>query len=137
MSHGMTRLGRLSPRTMKLGRAHLGTLKTLLVGSSLGLAAVLAIATGCSRDNVAHAAASESAMGQADLTSAIQEEAQPYAIETAVVGDCKAGAECTATIKITAKGEYHVNETYPLPLHRERGPGRGLQGLGRQRLHRR
>ena len=38
----------------------------------------------------------------------------PFNVSTAVVGDCKAGSECTAkiTINVTAD-EYHVNDQYP------------------------
>jgi len=102
----------------------LGSLKTLLVSSSLGLAAVLAIATGCSRDNVAKASPAETQPEQ------LQDEPQSYTIDTATVGDCKAGAECTATIKITAKGEYHVNETYPFRFTANAVPGVDFKGSG-------
>ena len=101
----------LSARTMSLG-----SMKGLLVASTLGAASILAIATGCSRDNVAHAAtttATPESPSVETTSGPIQEDSSAYAITTATVGDCKAGADCTATITITAKGEYHVNETYP------------------------
>jgi hypothetical protein len=79
-------------------------------------AALVALALGCSRDNVAHAATTQDPAppsGEAQPQTQVQEDAKPYALETATVGDCKAKEECTATIKITAQGDFHVNETYP------------------------
>jgi hypothetical protein len=67
----------------------------------------LALAIGAATPAVSHAATSHE-------PSATQvEDAQPYDVKTEVVGDCKVGAECVAKITISAKGEFHVNESYP------------------------
>ena len=36
-----------------------------------------------------------------------------YVVTTATVGDCKAGETCTATLRIVAKSEFHINDEYP------------------------
>ncbi len=38
---------------------------------------------------------------------------ETYAVVFAPVGECKRGSECTATIRLETKGEYHVNKEYP------------------------
>ena len=118
----------LSARTM----SH-GSMKGLLVASTLGAASILAIATGCSRDNVAHAATTTAAQETPSVETTggpIQEDSSAYAITTATVGDCKAGADCTATITITAKGEYHVNETYPFKFTAAAAPPAAVEFHG-------
>lgn len=101
------------------------SLKSTILAGVAGAVTVLAIATGCSRDNVAQAAP------PADQAPAqVQDDAQPFAIETATVGECKAGSECTATIKITAKGDYHVNDTYPFRFTAGANPGVEFHGSG-------
>ncbi len=74
--------------------------------SKLFLGAALVLAAGVAAPRVTQAATSH------DGASQVQ-EAQPYDVKTEVVGDCKAGAECVAKITISAKGEFHVNESYP------------------------
>jgi hypothetical protein len=70
----------------------------------LGVALVLAV--GAAAPKVSQAAQSHDGVSNV-------EEAQPYDVKTEVVGDCKVGAECIAKITISAKGEFHVNESYP------------------------
>jgi hypothetical protein len=36
---------------------------------------------------------------------------------------CTAGAECTATVRLTARGEYHINENYPYKFKAADAPG--------------
>ena len=36
-----------------------------------------------------------------------------YVVTTATVGDCKAGETCTATLRIEAQSEFHINDEYP------------------------
>ena len=79
-----------------------------VVGGLLSAAAILAVVTGCSRDNVAHAATS-----QEPVVAQVQEEPSAYEVKTELKGECKAGAECVAVITVSAKGEYHVNKDYP------------------------
>ena len=42
-------------------------------------------------------------------------EGENFKLDTSA-GDCKVGAECTATIKIEAKGEFHINKEFPYKL---------------------
>jgi hypothetical protein len=74
--------------------------------SKLFLGAALVLAAGAVAPKIAQAAASHDGVSQV-------QEAQPYDVKTEVVGDCKVGAECIAKITISAKGEFHVNESYP------------------------
>jgi hypothetical protein len=52
-----------------------------------------------------------------------------YDLKPAVVGDCKAGAECVVTLTATTKGEFHVNDTYPFKLTLA-APGVEFHGTG-------
>ena len=36
-----------------------------------------------------------------------------YVVTTATVGECKAGEPCTATIRVEAQAEFHINDEYP------------------------
>lgn len=44
-------------------------------------------------------------------------------------GDCKAGAECTATLKLEALGSFHINDNYPYKL--KLGEVSGVELLGK------
>jgi hypothetical protein len=133
MSIGKSPFEMLSRRTMNLG-----SLRISLLGGALGAATILAVATGCSRDNVAQAATTQEPAAQTQAVAAsqgqtpdqVQDDAQAYTIDTATVGECKAGAECTATITITAKGDYHVNDTYPFKFTAANAGGVELHGSG-------
>lgn len=46
-----------------------------------------------------------------------------YVVTTATVGDCKAGETCTATLRIVAKSEFHINDEYPYKLKADDAPG--------------
>ena len=51
------------------------------------------------------------------VTPVVQiEDGGNYDLKPEVVGDCKAGEECTVKLTATTKGEFHVNDTYPFKL---------------------
>jgi hypothetical protein len=52
-----------------------------------------------------------------------------FSLDVASTG-CKAGSECTMTVKLTAAAEYHVNKEYPYKLTANTAPG--LTFLGKK-----
>lgn len=56
-------------------------------------------------------------------------EGQNFSLDVASTG-CKAGADCTMTVKLTAASEYHVNKEYPYKLIANATPG--LTFLGKK-----
>jgi hypothetical protein len=44
------------------------------------------------------------------------EDGSNYDLKPEVVGDCKAGEECTVKLTATTKGDFHVNDSYPFKL---------------------
>ncbi len=80
-------------------------LKTAKMGALLGAAAALTIATAWANHGVA---------APAETAQPAQLAGDPYQVKTEVVGDCKAGSECTAKITINVTdAEFHVNDQYP------------------------
>jgi hypothetical protein len=78
------------------------------VGALFGAALALTIATAWSTYGVAAPARGSSAATATPIAG------DPFQVKTEVLGDCKAGAECTAKITINVtEGEYHVNDQYP------------------------
>jgi hypothetical protein len=75
------------------------------IKTALGTALALAVSAAC--PTLSHAEPSHQA-APADV-----QDAQPFDVKTEVVGDCHAGVECVAKITVSAKGEFHVNESYP------------------------
>jgi hypothetical protein len=57
------------------------------------------------------------------------EEGGNYDLKPEVVGDCKAGEECTVKLTATTKGEFHVNDSYPFKLTLA-APGVEFHGSG-------
>lgn len=49
-------------------------------------------------------------------------DGQNFSLDLASAG-CKAGADCTMSIKLTAAAEYHVNKEYPYKLTANAAPG--------------
>ena len=49
-------------------------------------------------------------------------DGQNFTLDVASAG-CKAGADCTMTIKLTAASEFHVNKEYPYKLTANAAPG--------------
>jgi hypothetical protein len=50
-------------------------------------------------------------------------EAENYIAAIALVGDCKAGKECTAEVSLEAKGVYKLNDQYPFKFVAKEGQG--------------
>jgi hypothetical protein len=57
------------------------------------------------------------------------EDGGNYDLKPEVVGDCKAGEECTVKLTATTKGEFHVNDSYPFKLTLA-APGVEFHGSG-------
>jgi len=118
----------LSARTMKQGSA-----AARWSALAVGAVTVLAIAAGCSKDSEA-APSSKEAPGAANGAAAAGPGAGPrvdgktFTIVFAQSGDCKAGAECVATLKLDALGDYHINKEYP---YKFKADGAGLEFLGK------
>jgi hypothetical protein len=74
-----------------------------------GSALALALAAVC--PTLGHAA--ERAAEPQQATPDQVQDGQPFDVKTEVIGECKAGSECVAKITVSAKGEFHVNESYP------------------------
>lgn len=49
-------------------------------------------------------------------------DGQNFSLDVAAAG-CKAGSDCTLTIKLTAAADYHVNKEYPYKLTASATPG--------------
>lgn len=54
-------------------------------------------------------------------------DGQNFSLDLASTG-CKAGAECTMTIKLVAAADYHVNKEYPYKLTANAAPGVSFLG---------
>ena len=77
----------------------------LLVGGALALTVATAWST--------HAACAPT-QESARAATQTQISGDPFEVKSEVVGDCKAGAECTAKITINVTdAEFHVNDQYP------------------------
>ena len=97
------------------------SLKYVLTGTALTAVAVLAIATGCSRD-------SEAATSKATETTTSSQTGSPggpvvaagnhidgknFKLDATLDGDCKAGAVCAVVLRLEAANDYHINKEYP------------------------
>ena len=100
-----------------VSRTATGLRTRLLLGAVSGIAAVglvAAVSGGVKDSAAASPQAPQTQSGDPSSSFApLHEASQPYTITTATAGECKVGAECTATITIEATGDYHVNESYP------------------------
>jgi hypothetical protein len=82
------------------------------VGTLVGAALAVSIATVWATHGTAVAAPAQGSSSSAGQPAPIAGD--PYEVKTEVVGDCKAGAECTAKITIhVTDAEFHVNDQYP------------------------
>jgi hypothetical protein len=91
-------------------------MKVIAMSTKLKLGSLLAsgLLAGATLFMVAASARDSHAAVAADTSSTASFVAgDGYKLTTAVVGACKAGAECTATITLDTEGEHHVNKDYP------------------------
>jgi hypothetical protein len=96
---------------------------------SLGLAVVsagtiLAVVAGCSKES--EAATSREQAPVAALQAHV--DGNNFKIDATSAG-CKAGAECTITMRLEATGEYHINDNYPYKF--KANDAAGVEFLGK------
>jgi len=94
-----------------------------LGGIAVGAAAVLAMATGCSKDS--EAAPAQANKDVAPSTTAAEKapveqvaagnhiDGKNFKLDATTEGDCKAGATCAVILRLEAAGGYHINKEYP------------------------
>lgn len=82
------------------------TLSTLCLMALTGLA--FAAASGCSKSE---AAPSKDAPA---VVAASKADKDQYTVELKAPASCKAGSECKAEISLKSKGEFHINDKYPI-----------------------
>ena len=86
-------------------------MKIVLIGSSVALGAavaVLAMSSGCGKKSEAAPASTTAPLVTPEAPGADGS----YALTTDAA-DCKAGATCAVTLRLEARGEYHLNAEYP------------------------
>jgi hypothetical protein len=84
--------------------------RSLKITGLLGVASVAIAAAWVSHGGVGVAVAAPAR----DDARPAQVAGDPYTVKTEVVGDCKAGAECTAKITLNVtEPDFHVNDQYP------------------------
>lgn len=89
-------------------------MKIVLLGSAIALSAAVAIiatSSGCAKKTEA-APASTTAPPVAPVAPEAPGADGSYALTTDAA-ECKAGATCTVTLRLEARGEYHLNAEYP------------------------
>jgi hypothetical protein len=103
------------------------------VAVRLGLLGLFGLLAGCSKDG---RAAMGSAHGSDDLATPPAAHGDcshtvcgsNFFVDSASAGDCAVGATCGVTLKLTATGEFHINQDYPYKLKADDAPG--LEFLG-------
>jgi len=71
----------------------------------------------------ATATASATAPGPAPATVGSHVDGNHFTVDVAAPPACAHDAECTFTAKVTAQGEFHVNQEYPYKLKMDDAPG--------------
>jgi hypothetical protein len=85
------------------------TIGTLCLVAITGLS--FAVASGFSKSEAAPAPAKDA---PAQVAGAAKLDKDQYTVEMKTSGACSAGKECKAEITLAAKGDFHVNDKYPL-----------------------
>lgn len=85
------------------------TLSTLCLMALTGLA--FAVASGCSKSEAAPAPSKES---PAQVAGAAKFDKDQYIVEFKAPSSCSAGKECKAEISLAPKGDFHINDKYPI-----------------------
>ena len=96
------------------------TLSTLCLMALTGLA--FAAASGCSKSEAAPAPAKDAPA----FVGASKVDKDQYTVEMKTTGACSAGKECKVEIALAAKGEFHVNDKYPIKFKAPDSPPEGL-----------
>jgi len=85
------------------------TIGTLCLMALSGLA--FFVASGCSNSEAATAPGKDA---PAQVAAASKFDKDQYIVEFKSSGACSAGKECKAEISLKSKGEFHINDKYPI-----------------------
>lgn len=85
------------------------TLSTLCLMALTGLA--FAAASGCSKSEAAPAPSKDA---PAQVAGSAKFDKDQYVVEMKAPASCKAGSECKAEISLKSKGDFHINDKYPI-----------------------
>ena len=102
-------------------RRNTRTLSTLCLMALTGIA--FAAASGCSKSEAAPAPAKDA---PATVVGAAKVDKDQYIVEMKASGACSAGKECKAEITLASKGEFHINDKYPIKFKAPDSPPEGL-----------
>lgn len=99
----------------------------------------LASLEGCSRSeasssknletNAAPGNVSAETTSAGELAAGAKLDGKNFRLEITPQGECKAGAECRATVKLEALGEFHINKEYPYKF-KAKAEGGDVEFLG-------
>jgi hypothetical protein len=103
------------------------------IAIALGVLGLLGLLAGCSKDG---RAAIGSAHGSDDLATPAAPHGDcshtvcgsNFFVDSTSAGDCAVGATCGVALKLTATGEFHINQDYPYKFKSDDTPG--LEFLG-------
>lgn len=87
------------------------------------------ISNGCSKSEDASRGAGAAAPAKESAPPAARVTSAHFALELKPNDACKVGAECVATVDLTALGGYHINKEYPYRF--TAGLAKGLEYLGK------
>jgi hypothetical protein len=96
------------------------TIGTLCLAVLSGLAFV--VASGCSKSEAAPAPGKH----EPAPVAASKADKDQYLVEMKGPSSCKAGSECKVEISLKAKGEFHINDKYPLKFKAPDSPPEGV-----------
>jgi hypothetical protein len=87
---------------------------------------LLVLAAACNKDGRSSPptiapAASGAVLRQADCGHAVC--GSNFFLDEASPADCAVGATCAVTLKLTATGDYHINQDYPYKFRADEAPG--------------
>jgi hypothetical protein len=105
---------------MSIGRRNriIGTIGLVALSSI-----AFALASGCSKSQAATAPAKDA---PAQVAGAAKYDKDQYTVEFKAPSDCKAAAECKATVSLASKGDFHINDKYPIKFKAPDSPPEGL-----------
>jgi hypothetical protein len=93
------------------------------------LAALVAIATGCSKESEASVQKSASpAVASPASPAASQVKTDTYEVALVADGECKKDQVCSLKVNLKAQGEYHINDEYPYKFVGQESDGVDFQG---------
>jgi hypothetical protein len=90
-----------------------------LAMAALAMLALASIGLACGKTSAA--ATSRNATAD-NITVAGHLDGNNFKLDASPAGDCKAGETCTATIRLEAVGDYHINKDYPYKFKAKEAP---------------